>query len=260
MRKVANLLFGAGCLALICVSARGDVVPRSVKEYDAIGKNNVFKLKEPAPPAETPTPQPPLPKIFLSGITTMMNQKYAFLKAPAAPGDKSGEQSLMLREGQKEGSIEILEIDEKAGRVRINNSGAVMDLTFDRDAPTSNPPANAPGQPGPISNPPAMAQTLQSQPDQANAPNTNAPNYESRRRMPRREVRIPTPPPLPGPASTTPTGTMPTPTTTYPTVTTPAPTAPNPAAAQPGAAELTPEEARQVLNELDRMDRANPKP
>ena len=43
----------------------------------------------------------------------------------------------MLREGQREGEVVVLAIDEKAGRVKVNNYGTEMVLTFDTEAPSS---------------------------------------------------------------------------------------------------------------------------
>src|SRR5207249_11730809 len=71
----------------------------------------------------------------------------------AAPPHHHLHAALPILVGQKYGDIEVLDIDAVAGRVRINNSGTVMDLTFEKDAPKSNPPANVASQPPGMPNP-----------------------------------------------------------------------------------------------------------
>ena len=39
----------------------------------------------------------------------------------------------MLAEGQRDGDIEVLEIDEKAGNVKVNNFGIPQTIDFNRD-------------------------------------------------------------------------------------------------------------------------------
>jgi hypothetical protein len=72
------------------------------------------------------------------------------VQSPPKPGEQQqGEQSFMLTEGQREGGIEILEIDEKAGTIRVNNSGTEMTIGFDKDAGkvAKTPPSAQPGVP-----------------------------------------------------------------------------------------------------------------
>ena len=54
------------------------------------------------------------------------------------------EQSFTLGEGQREGDLEVLEIDEKAGKVKVNNFGTVVDLDFDNNG-VKTAAAPAPG-------------------------------------------------------------------------------------------------------------------
>jgi hypothetical protein len=70
------------------------------------------------------------------GITTF-GDKRALLKVkfPARPPEPAREVSCILTVGQREGPIEVLEIDESAGSVRINNSGTEMVLTLAQDGP-----------------------------------------------------------------------------------------------------------------------------
>lgn len=136
--------------------------------YKAIIDRNVFGLKDPPPPPkpeDTSKPQPS--RITLTGITTILGKKQALMKTPAGPA-KPGEPakselSFILTIGQRESDIEVLEIDEIAGSVKVNNAGNVETLTFDKNGPKipATPPpvvAGVPGLPGiPAPNPGAVA-------------------------------------------------------------------------------------------------------
>jgi hypothetical protein len=122
----------------------------------AIPERNAFGLK-PAPiPTIVDPPPTPLPKLILTGITTILGNKLALMKA-VPPGNPPGravtEESLILAEGQREGNVEVLNIDENAGSVRVNNSGSIMTLTFEKDGAklpnTPPPPATPAGLPLP---------------------------------------------------------------------------------------------------------------
>lgn len=81
-----------------------------------------------------PQPKPPaLPRITLTGITTILGNKRALITV-AGPGKTS--QSYMLTEGQGEDEIEVLRIDEKKGAVEVRNHGTIQTLSFD-DSPPS---------------------------------------------------------------------------------------------------------------------------
>lgn len=142
-----GLLIGAGFL-LRCPAAP-ESVPDSRRDYNAIVERNVFGLK-PMPPPSTPSnPAPPAPpKITLTGITTILGDKTALLKAelPASkPGEKAKEQPLILSEGQREGNIELLKVNENAGTVTVNDYGTVMTVAFPKV--TSGTPASPPASP-----------------------------------------------------------------------------------------------------------------
>lgn len=155
MKGQGKYIFGLG-IAAFCVGAGVDKGASSAEQYGKIPERNLFGLHEPVQQTiESPKPQ--LPKITLNGITTM-DGKLVFLKVqfPPKPGEQQGEQSFMLTEGQREGGIEVLEINEKAGTIRVNNFGTEMTIGFDKDA---GKVANAPTQPtaAGVPNPPAGA-------------------------------------------------------------------------------------------------------
>jgi hypothetical protein len=123
--------------------------------YQGITERNVFGLKPPPPPPDPEANKPPPPKITLQGITTFGGIKRALFKVamPAKPGEPAkGEQSFILAEGQRDGDIEVLEIDPKApGSVKVNNFGTITNLTFENNGiktASAAPPGAQPGAPG----------------------------------------------------------------------------------------------------------------
>ena len=125
---------------LLCLLASLVLVARSQatsadtpgNPYQAIVERNVFGLKPPPAPAETEPAKPPPPKITLTGIFTM-GGKHALLSTPPQPGKAAGEsraQYFTLAEGQRDGEIEVLEINERARTVKVSYGGAVQTLDF----------------------------------------------------------------------------------------------------------------------------------
>ena len=102
--------------------------------YGNIVVRNLFDLK-PIPQITNELPTPPPPKITLTGITTILGKKQALLmeQVPARPPQKAQEQSYILAEGERDGDIEVVSIDEKAGSVRVINHGIAQELTFEKD-------------------------------------------------------------------------------------------------------------------------------
>jgi hypothetical protein len=131
-------------MLVMSLSVRFLVTDASGHPYTGLAARNVFGL---LPPQQPPDPRPPpLPRITLVGITTILQDKRALLKVqfPAQPPEPGKEVSCILTLGQREGPIEVLAIDETAGSVRVNNSGTEMLLSFGRDGPRQqdSPPAS----------------------------------------------------------------------------------------------------------------------
>jgi hypothetical protein len=129
-----RFIFGALAIFTFCPGGRVFSAAAG-RDYSQIPERNLFGLHEPVIEHKEPIP-PPLPKIILNGITTM-GSKLAFLKVqfPQKPGEQpQAEQSFTMTERQREGGIEILEINERAGTIRVNNFGTEMTLGFDKDA------------------------------------------------------------------------------------------------------------------------------
>jgi hypothetical protein len=119
--------------AAACANVLAVAPSASPSRYRVIAKRNLFGLT-PVEQPKTNLQPPALPKITLTGITTIFNDKRALLKIlpPAgAPGER--EQSLILAEGQRIGALEVLAIDEIRGTVKANYSGIEITLTFDQD-------------------------------------------------------------------------------------------------------------------------------
>lgn len=126
----------AGSAAL---AAGNDTVKAEIKEiaphgpYHLISGRNVFDLHEPKeviPPTSTVA----LPKVYLTGITTLLGRKQAYfvVQLPAVPGKPPGsDKYFTLAEGQRLEMLEVLQIDPKAKLVTINNSGNVSTITFE---------------------------------------------------------------------------------------------------------------------------------
>ena len=151
---------GYAALGLACCTGNLEAltVETGDNPYTSIVERNVFALKPP-PPAPDPNAQAgnvPVPKIFLTGITTILGNKRALLKTPppqGKPGEgPKGEQSFILAEGQRDGDLEVLEIDEKAGAVKVKFGDTIVPLNFADNgvkiAATGPPPMPMPGLPG----------------------------------------------------------------------------------------------------------------
>jgi hypothetical protein len=124
------------------VGAQALVAEASGNPYLAIAGSNVFRLKAPEP-IRVELPPTPLARAKVAGITTFPADKLALLKVylPAIPPEPAKEVSCILTVGQRQGPIEVVEIDEAAGSVKVNNSGTVQVLTLDKDSPRPQNPS-----------------------------------------------------------------------------------------------------------------------
>ena len=161
MKRVETRLIGSALrplsavLLLFCTVASAF----AVTPYEAIVGRNVFGLKPPTPVTNVvETPTVPAPKIRLQGLTTILGRRQVLFKAmlPAKPGEPAREQASVLSEGQREGEIEVLEINEITGTVKFNNYGYPQTLNMKDDAEKPAGGAVAAGlpQPGVVPPPP----------------------------------------------------------------------------------------------------------
>jgi hypothetical protein len=205
LKQLISIVIGSA----LCAGAMATVPDGAVERYGNIPERNLFGLKPPEPMKEISTP-PQVPKIILTGITTILGNKRALMKTqpqPGKPGEQAKELSLILTEGQREGEIEVLQIDETAGSVKVNNSGTVMTLTFEKDGaklPATPPPPPIPG----VAPLPGSIPAPFPNPVNANLLQTNNPGI---RPFPTRNFRLPATRGVPSPAggASTPGGVVP---------------------------------------------------
>jgi hypothetical protein len=128
--KAAFLAGLAASLTLLAAAAESATNP-----YQVIIERNLFSLKPSAPPQPAEPDHPPPPKVTLTGITTIFGDKEVLMKVlmPARPGEPPKEQSFILAEGQQEGGLRVLKVNEKTGDVTLNDFGTVLTLNLDKD-------------------------------------------------------------------------------------------------------------------------------
>src|SRR4051794_13566611 len=147
-------------IALVCLAANflhagayGITPDSSANPYQGIVDRNIFGLRPPPPPPSNEPVRPPAPAVSLTGITTILGKKLAFMNVqiPAKPGEpaKPGPQSFMLGVGEREGEIEVLDIDEKGGSVKLNDYGVITNVPFAKLPNTPAGPVNVAGIPSP---------------------------------------------------------------------------------------------------------------
>lgn len=132
-------------------AAMANLSDASMKPYQQIAEINIFRLKSPTIAAPDLPARPTLPRVVLAGMTTIIGKR-ALLKVqfPANPPEPAVEKAYILAEGQRDGSIEVLEINEEAGSVKLRLFDTELVLTFDKDGtqlPTPAPPHAPPPLP-----------------------------------------------------------------------------------------------------------------
>lgn len=131
------------CLGTIAVGSLAGATTSLENPYEVIYSRNVFRLRPPASAtAAAPQPTVPLSTIILTGITTVLGNKRAFLEItpPPKPPQPAKPISCILTEGQREAGIEVLQIDPKTEFVKVLNNGTTMTLTFDKNGRKTTPP------------------------------------------------------------------------------------------------------------------------
>ena len=135
--NIATLVLGALVFTGLARAAEPDA---GANPYRAIVKHNTFGLVPPPSTVVFNAATSP-PDITLNGIMVVFGRKYALFKLPASKGGKN----YLLAEGQSDGEIELLAVDNRAGTITINNHGAVQTIVLCKPpALLSAPPAERP--------------------------------------------------------------------------------------------------------------------
>jgi hypothetical protein len=126
MRRLIKLPASLWIALVLNLGADALFADTAPNPYLGIVGSNSFRLKPPQRQYLDP-PVPERPRIKLVGITTF-GDKRVLLKVylPAKPPEPARELSYILAVGQREGPVEVLEVDELAGKVTVRNSGNLM--------------------------------------------------------------------------------------------------------------------------------------
>jgi len=191
----------ATCLSLIVLvstnNARATAAETDTQgnPYQAIVGRNVFGLKPPPPPPppEDPLKKNPPPTIKLQGVQTILGRRQVLFKLPAKPPGQPKEESFLMNEGERQGEIEVVQIDMQTEAVKFKNHGQEQLLNMKDDA--DKPALGAPPPPG--IPPGALPGILPGVPPPSAAFNPSAPGtittIGSSKMIPQRPMRAPTP-------------------------------------------------------------------
>ena len=159
---LSSLTFSSGVLALTSDSPSGP--------YHGIVERNIFDIHAaPPPPKVDPEAnRPPPPNVRLQGIVDILGRKQVLFKVqlPPKPPAPAKEESFILTVGERQGEIEVLNINPKAGTVQMKVYGVVTNLSLELNsdklinvAPVVAPTPPNPAQmmaPGTIAPPPTL--------------------------------------------------------------------------------------------------------
>lgn len=117
--------------ALLCSNVIGSDAD---SRYGIIPARNVFALQ---PPEEKhiETPAPPLPTVRLTGFSQRKDDRRAyFVVNSTSPGAQP--ELISLREGERNGGLELLKILDDEGEVRVRYGGIETTMTFKNEPPS----------------------------------------------------------------------------------------------------------------------------
>ena len=103
--------------------------------YATIVERNIFALREPPPPAPPPPAAPVAPdtsELVLTGIADFRTAKWALLTRTERGKQP---QRYTLSVGEKQDTLEVLEIDADSATVRVRHGSAEVVLSFDTHGP-----------------------------------------------------------------------------------------------------------------------------
>jgi hypothetical protein len=119
----------AGMIGLVTVSAL-DTFSAPTAPYVGIALRNAFALQHPQPTDPIPLPPESLPKIVLTGITTVLGRPQVLFTvvAPAHHATPVRASSYIMTEGQAGDGVEVLHIEVAAGTAIFRNQGTVQSI------------------------------------------------------------------------------------------------------------------------------------
>ncbi len=154
-----RLVVGVLPFCLLTLALAANAV--AVSPYDSIVGRNVFGLKPPATNAPPPVVNPAAAvTIKLQGISTILGRRQVLLKVNTAarPPEPAREQSYLLNEGERDGELEVVEIDALNGIVKLKNNDEPLSLSMqvkdDVVRPAVGAALPAPANPAQIGQPP----------------------------------------------------------------------------------------------------------
>ena len=180
MRPIKRLVFAS--MALTCVGATASLwADARPNPYFSIVERNPFGIKPPPPlpPPDQPQAAAPLAKVVLTGVTSMFGPPRALLEiTESEPGKGPTVNKRILREGDRDGSIEILAIDVANTSVRIKNGPVETNLVFEVAKAGPGTPGGFPTPPPHQFVPPIPGSPMGAiNPNSPGAPNTGASPY-----------------------------------------------------------------------------------
>lgn len=129
----------AGILLAFAAGASDELPP---ERHNAIAPRNAFGLRNsPQTPEQAIATPPQDVTVKLTGITAILSNKRVLLQITERGKTP---QTVVLKEGDREGSIQVKHIDARAGVVKIINGDKEMELNFEKDG-IKPPTAPAPG-------------------------------------------------------------------------------------------------------------------
>jgi uncharacterized membrane protein YgcG len=131
--KLAGFAFGVIVLSGTARAAGPDAAPNP---YSVILQHSVFGLVPPPTPPEDVSVAVSPPDIALNGIMSIFGRKYALFKLSANKG-----KTYLLGEGQSDGEIRLLAVEERAGKIKISNHGIVQTISLAKPPATTGQPA-----------------------------------------------------------------------------------------------------------------------
>ena len=126
--------------------------------YQAIVERNPFGLKPPPPPPDPTPPAPAVPpgKVILTGISSIFGVRALLEITEQEPGKSTTTRKPILKEGERDGSVEVISVDVEKSVVKIRNAGQEATIAFEAPKPSGG---GAPASVVPAGFPPAAATT-----------------------------------------------------------------------------------------------------